>query len=230
MRLALLLSLLFLITVCAVAQVRDGSIRGTVVADDGSVVADAHVYAEVMQGSKILTVLNANMDDFGIFLLSGLGAGEYRVYADKEEAGYLSTRPDIFSSEPYLTVVLTQETPTAATVIRFHPKAGVITGWVRDSATGKRIAAHLSLAPMSDGGWSTTDTNARFKFRLMIPADTAVKFGACAEGYKIWSYADPSNPSRPVPLQLRPGAELKIDINLERSLDTAQATCSCGKY
>src|SRR5208282_5964258 len=129
MRLALLLSLLFLITVCAAAQAREGSIRGAVLADDGSAVADAHVYAEVMQGSKILTVLNANTDDFGIFVLSGLGTGEYRVSADKEEAGYLSTRPDIFTSEPYLTVVLTPDTPTSTTVIRFHPKAGIITGW-----------------------------------------------------------------------------------------------------
>lgn len=101
---------------------------------------------------------------------------------------------------------------------------------MRDSVTGKRIAAHLSLAMASGGVWSASGTNTQFKFRLMIPADTAVKFGACAEGYKIWSYSDPSDPSRPVPLQLRPSAELKIDINLERSLENEQAPCSSTRY
>jgi hypothetical protein len=44
-----------------------------------------------------------------------------------------------------LTVVLTPDTPTVTTIIRFSPKAGSITGWVRDSATDKSIGAHLSL-------------------------------------------------------------------------------------
>jgi hypothetical protein len=230
MGVAFLLSFLSLIPVCAVAQAREGSIRGTVLADDGGPIADAHVSAEVMRGSKILTVLNANTNDLGIFAFSGLGVGEYRVSAEKQEAGYLSTRPDIFTTEAALVVLLTPDAPVASTVIRFRPKAGIITGWVRDAATGKPIAAHLSLAPTSDGGWSTTGTNGRFKFRLMISADAAVKFGACAEGYKIWSNADPLNPSRPVPLQLRPGVELDIDINLERSLENAQSHCWYTKF
>src|SRR5450432_651705 len=112
MRLAFLLSLLSVLSVPAAAQV-DGSIRGTVLAEDGAPVANAHVYADVMQGSKILTVLNENTDDLGIFTFSRLGVGEYRVSADKQEAGYLSTRPDIFISQPALTIVLTPDTTTA---------------------------------------------------------------------------------------------------------------------
>jgi hypothetical protein len=219
-----------LATVCGAAEVHEGSIRGTVLGDDGSPIADAHVYAEVMQRSKILTVLNANTDDLGIFVFSDLDTGEYHVYADKAEIGYLSTRPDIFTAEPPRRVVLTPNKRSAATVIRFRPKAGIITGWVRDSATGRPVAAHLSLAPSSDGRWSTAGTSGQFRFRLMIPADTTVKFGGCAEGYKVWSYADPSNPSRPVPLQLRSGAELKIDINLERNLENAESSCSACTY
>jgi len=49
MRLACLLSLLSVLSVPAAAQV-DGSIRGTVLADDGAPVSDAHVYADVVQG------------------------------------------------------------------------------------------------------------------------------------------------------------------------------------
>jgi len=229
MRLAFVLSLLSVLSVPAAAQV-DGSIRGTVLAEDGSPVADAHVYADVMQGSKILTVLNENTDDLGIFTFSRLGLGEYRVSADKQEAGYLSTRPDIFISKPALTIVLTPDTPIADTTIQFGPKAGVVTGWVRDSDTNRSIAANLSLAPADGTGWSTTGTTGRFKFRLLIPANTPVNLGACAEGYTPWFYADPSDPSRPVPLQLRPGAELKIDIKLRHSSKNRQTRCLSGKF
>ncbi len=230
MRLAFLLSLLSLLTVSASTQVREGSIGGTALADDGGPVANARVSAEVMQGSKILTVLNTNTDDLGVFAFSRLVAGEYRVSAEKQEAGYLSTRPDIFTSEPALTVVLTPDTPTVNTLIRFKPKAGSLTGWVRDSATGRSMAAHLSLAPTFGCGWSTTGTAGRFEFRLLVPADTPVNFGACAEGYKPWFYADHSNPSRSVPLKLGAGAELEINIMLERSTQEAHTRCLYGKF
>jgi hypothetical protein len=183
-----------------------------------------------MKGSKILTGLDTNTNDLGSFEFSRLAVGEYRVSAEKEEAGYLSTRPDIFTSRPALTVVLTRSALTGTTIIRFPPKAGVITGWVRDAATGRSIRAHLSLAPMSDGGWSTTGTSGRFKFRLLIPSNTAIKFGACAEGYKTWSYADPSNRSRPVPLQLGPGIEVEMDIKLEHIVENPQSLCPYGKF
>jgi hypothetical protein len=223
MLVALLLSFLSVLPMAATAQGRDGSIRGAVLADDGSPVPDAHVYAEVMRGSKILTVLNTKTDDVGIFEFSRLAAGRYRVYADKGEAGYLSTRPDIFTSRPVLTLVITPDKPRATTLIRFDSKGSIITGWVRDSTTGRAIAAHLSLAPISPGGgWSTTGTSGRFKFQFLIPSDTVVRFGACAEGYEPWFYADP--------LRLRPGAKLEIDIKLERSLDNAQTPCLSGHY
>src|SRR5207248_2073712 len=105
-----------------------------------------------------------------------------------------------------------------------------ITGWVKDSGTGRSIAGHLSLAPVTACGWSTTGTDGRFKFRLQVPADTPVRLGACAEGYKPWFYADPSNPFRPVPLELRPGTEFEIDIKLEHSVESVQTPCLSGEY
>jgi hypothetical protein len=183
-----------------------------------------------MHGSKILTVLSTNTDDQGIFEFSRLALGTYRVSAEKTEAGYLSTRPDIFTSDSPLSVVLTLDEPVVTTIIRFSPKAARITGLVRDSATRSSIAAHLSLAPISGAGWSTTGTDGRFEFQLLLPADTPVAFGACAEGYKPWFYADASNPSHPVPLQLRPGSALKVDIQLERNWDNPESPCLSGKY
>lgn len=156
MRLPSSLTSLTLLALSAATQVRKGSIRGTVLADDGRPVAGAHISAEVMQGSKIRTVLDAKTDDLGIFLFSRLAAGKYRMSAEKREDGYLSTRRDITCEPAPATIVRTPDTLTATTVIRFGPKAGIITGLVRDSATGRSIPAHLSLAPMSGCGWSTT--------------------------------------------------------------------------
>jgi hypothetical protein len=229
MRVALLFPFLALMAVSAATQVRDGTIRGTVLNDEGTPVADAHVSAEVMQGEKIITVLSTETDTVGTFLFPHVTLGEYRVSAEKSEDGYLSTRPDIFECRPPLTVVLTQESP-ANTSIRFLPKAGTITGWVKDSATGRPIAAHLSLEPITACGWSTTGTADRYNFRLKVPADTPVRLGACAEGYKPWFYADRSNPSHPAPLELRPNTEFEIDIKLEPSEGSGRQPCVSGKY
>jgi len=200
-----LLPFFYLFTISLGAQEPVGSIRGTVLTNLGDPVENAHVYADVMDGSKILTVLSARSDEEGVFTFSHLAMGTYRLSAEKEEAGFLSTRPDIFLSRPELNVVLTDAIPRFNTVVRFAPKAGVLSGWVRDAVTGRPIAAHLSLAPMSGrGGWSTTGTNKKFEFRLLIPSDTAVRFGACAEGYKPWFYSESSDPSRPAPVQLKP--------------------------
>jgi len=215
----------------ASGQLHEGSIRGSVLTADGAAVSDAHVSAEAMQGSTILTVLEVNTDDMGMFVFSGLAPGEYRVSAEKQEAGYLSTRPDVFIPKAPLTVVLTSETQSVTTDIRFAPKAGNITGWVRDSATGRAIAAHLSLAPASHhGGWETTGTNPQYPFHLQIPADLPVRFGACAEGYKLWFYADPSNPFQPSAIQLRPGGTKEIEIRLERNPEGTPMPCLSCRY
>lgn len=215
----------------SVAAQRTGGISGTVVTEDGYPVTDAHVSAEVMDGENIVTVLITQTDERGIFAFTGLAFGKYLLSAEKQESGYLSTAPDIFHSKSEITTNLTESSPTFNTVIRFEPKAGVISGWVRDAATGKPIPAHLSLAPFSRrGGWSTTGTGGRFGFGLRVPSNIQVRFGACSEGYKRWVYAEPSQPSHAAPLKLKPQFEVKIEIRLEPSTDPADAECWSGTY
>jgi hypothetical protein len=210
---------------------RTGGISGTVVTEDGYPVTDAHVSAEVMDGEKIVTGLIAQTDEHGRFAFTGLAFGKYRLSAEKQESGYLSTLSDIFNSRPEITANLTDNSPTFDTVIRFEPKAGVISGWVTDAATGRPIRGHLSLAPFSGrGGWSTTGTGGRFEFRLLVPSNIEVRFGACSEGYKRWVYAQPSQPSRLAPLKLKPDFEAKIEIRLEPSTDPADDDCWGGAY
>jgi hypothetical protein len=215
----------------SVAAQRTGGISGTVLTEDGYPVTDAHVRAEVMDGEKIVTGLIAQTDEHGRFTFTGLALGKYRLSAEKQESGYLSTLPDIFNSRPEITTNLTDSAPTFNAVIRFEPKAGVISGWVRDAATGRPIRAHLSLAPFSGrGGWSTTGTDGRFEFRLLVPSDIEVRFGACSEGYRRWVYAEPSQRSHAAPLKLKPDFEVRIEIRLEPSTDPADANCWSGDY
>jgi hypothetical protein len=216
----LLLPAVGLLALCAAAR-RQGSISGTIYDHNGAPVVGAHVSAEVMRGEKILTGLTTNTNDQGRFLFSHLKLGEYRISAEKREAGYLSTAPDIFTCKPPLTIVLSEESPMADTSVRFMPKGVTISGWVKNVKTSEPISAHLSLAPVSKCGWSTTGTDGKYRFELLVPSDTPITFGACAEGYKAWT---------PLALDLSPRSTFEIDVLLERSEENEQALCSAGTY
>jgi hypothetical protein len=230
-RIPLLIGLLFVWISWSLAQQPAGFISGTVLTDDGHPVTNAHVSAEVMDGEKIVSGLIKQTDQHGRFVFTGLAFGKYRLSAEKQEAEYLSTLPDILNSRPELIANLTDSSPTFDAVIRFEPKGGVISGWVRDAATGRPIRAHLSLAPFSGrGGWSTTGTSGRFEYRLLVPSNIEIRFGACSEGHKRWVYTEPSQPSPIAPLKLKPDYEARIEIRLEPSTDPADAHCSFGFF
>jgi hypothetical protein len=120
---------LFLWPLSSFAEQHTGVISGTVVTEDGSPVVDAHVSAEVMDGRTIVTGLVTQTDENGKFAFTGLAFGKYRLSAEKGESGYLSTLPDIFNSRPEITANLTDRSPTFNVLIRFEPKASVISGW-----------------------------------------------------------------------------------------------------
>jgi hypothetical protein len=214
----------------AFAQAGGGSIRGMVLTYDGLPVGHAHVSAEVMDGSKIITGLEGTTDEFGAFAITGLAMGEYRLSAQKEEDSYLSTRPDIFNDTPPMTFLITQDALALSTIIRFRSRAATITGWVRDSSTGMPIAAHLSLAPKNGRGWSTGGVNPQFKFSRQIPANSLVFLGACAEGYEPWFYADASDPPHRVALELESGAQLEVNIYLIRNWKDRKTECFGSRY
>ena len=215
MRFKLLPLTVGLLTLCAAAQ-REGSISGTIYDHNGVPVESAHVSAEVMRGDKELTFLTTKANDHGRFLFSHLKLGKYIISAEKREAGYLSTAPDIFTCKSPLTIALSEESPNADTSVRFMPKGATISGWVKDAKAAKTIPAHLCFAPISECGWSTTGTDGKYRFELLVPSDTPITFGACAEGYKPWT---------PLALDLRPGSKFEIDILLERSEENEQTLC-----
>jgi hypothetical protein len=208
------------VTIAATAQ-RKASISGAVYDSEGVSIAGAHVSVEVMQGKKIVTVVATRTNDRGRFLFSNLERGEYRLSAEKRESGYLPTYPDIYTCRPPITVVLSEESATVDIDLHLL-KGAMISGWVKDSGTAESISAHLSLAPAVECGWSTTGTDGRHKFELLIPPDTPITFGACAEGYKPWT--------TPLALNLHPGSVFDVDVLLERDEKNEQTICSVGTY
>ena len=116
-----------------------------------------------MKGSAVLTVLNADTGKDGQFTFSGLALGEYRLSAQKIEAGYLSTGTDVLGGGKPLAIALTAEMPTSTALIHLGPKAAIITGWVLDSSTGSAISAKLSLRPMDGSSWSMTGIDQKFR-------------------------------------------------------------------
>jgi len=219
MRHKLWLAAVCLLTISATAQ-RKASISGAVYDSAHLSIAGAHVSVEVMEGEKIRTVLTTKTNDRGRFLFSNLELGEYRLSAEKREAGYLPTSPDIYTCKPPIAVALSEE--SAAADIDLHLlKGATISGWVKDSKTAESISAHLSLAPAVQCGWSTTGTDGRYKFELLVPSDTPITFGACAEGYRPWT---------PLALNLHPGSVFDVDVLLERDEENEQTICSAGTY
>ena len=229
---SLAVSLLLILTSVSIAQSARGMIRGTVLADDATPVAGAHVSADVMRGDMWITSIDAQTDDAGQFVFSGLAFGEYRLSAQKGEAGYLSTRTDILDCRQEQRVMLTDDEPSASAVIRFAPKAGTLIVRFKDAKTGALISAHLSWASYAnpEGGWGTAGHVGKDDLRVLFPSNTPIRLGACSEGYAKWVYADASKPSRPVALTLAPGTERFIEIQLQPSSDLENQVCAFSTF
>jgi hypothetical protein len=209
------LALVLLCSAAMAGQDSRGIIRGTVLDEAGAPVANAYVAADMMAGGKIATVIETYTDPTGQFVFEGLSFGEYRVSAQKETEGYLSTRPNIFEHNLPLTLRITPDNLTESTTIRFSPKSAILTGTVRDATTGARIPAEITLKPENGDGLLGTGTNGKENFHLSVPANTGFTIEITARGYKPWTYRDEANPQQVGLLKLDSGSEKKFDVRLD---------------
>ena len=226
MRFACAVSIVLLIPCLAITQARpSGSIRGTVLDEYGNAVANAHVFADANRsGAGFLNAADKETDDNGSFEFEQLPMGEYRVSAAKPEAGYRSTRPDIFTKGPPVVANLTRDNPSATVPLQFAPKAGTLTGRVTDATTGEALPFTVKLTPVAhpNSYESTAGFDPRFDFTILIPADTDVMVEVQADGHERWVYADSAQPSQPLSLQMRSGSELHLDIALSPRVNSAE--------
>jgi hypothetical protein len=191
-----------------------GVIEGRVVDAAGTPVKAATVYVVLDDGRPLASRIPYVMaDETGTFVIDQLAFGTYEVFGKKDEESY----PDTlwFSAFKPPRVTISAQQPSGTVVLRFGPKAGVITGMVRDEVTGKPLAAALTVKRLSDSWFSETSQPANF--RVFVPASADVSLEASAEGYQKWESGSRQ-------LRLDPGGQLHLDIKLRPQPDETRAS------
>ncbi|HET6217594.1 MAG TPA: carboxypeptidase regulatory-like domain-containing protein [Acidobacteriaceae bacterium] len=199
---------LILIMLCAAAAAeRPGSVRGTVVDENGAPLAAAQVSVDELDGlPRVSPVLTAETDKKGHFSIANLEPGNYKVFAKKESMGYPDTSFAFYSGQVFTTVSVTNAAPEADTLLKIGPPAGVIKGRVQDAVAGVPVNATFVLRRTLDpDNWISTSQRA--DYRVLIPPLVEVSVEVSATGYKPWQHGSP--------IRLRPQEEMKLDIQLE---------------
>jgi hypothetical protein len=206
--------LLLALSLPAQTTTEAGVIQGRVVDASEMPVKAAGVYVLPLGRGPLGTrTPSVTADDTGAFVIDHLEFGTYGVYGIKEDEGYPNTL--FFSSIEAPNVTISAREPTRAVVLRFGPKAGMITGTVRDERTGKPVPAGFTLKRLSDS-W-VHEMSQPPNFRVLIPASEDFSLEASAEGYQTWE-------SGSRPLRLEPGAQLHLDIKLRPQPDETRAS------
>jgi len=193
------------------AQTRDDPIReikGTVTDQSGNPVPAATVYA-VPQDPTFdgLTPRSTKTDRDGVFdFPEGFQLGEYKLYSQKGEEGYLDPfnrfYADLKSEAPK--VDLTENHRSATVTVTLGKRAGVLIGRVIDADTGADLKAKLVFVDEDGNGHSLVVNG---KYRALLPPDKDVNLMVMV--VPLGSRA----PQRPIaPLRLEPGQEMHLDI------------------
>ena len=195
----------------AVPQVvAQGVLSGTVLDEAERPLQSARVHAQLRGVPMASAIRYVETDENGAFAID-LKYGTYDVHAMKEEAGYPDSSWSFYADKPLAAPVeITEQSPSAKVTLKLGPRAGVIVGAVKDAATGKPIPAGFMLRRLSAPS-NFLSTSEPPEFRVLIPAATDITLEVSASGYKSWRYGDGSRP-----LRLDSGAEMHLDVLLER--------------
>lgn len=197
----------YLLVVAAARPQTDGTISGTVMDERGAPVAKAKVNADPTDGRpRASLVRSVETDENGHFLIDRLSWGSYRVFAQKEDAGYPNMNWSFYSDDIYRTVEISANAPKTEVRIQLGPRGGILTGSIRNALTGAPLGATFKLArTTSPNKWISPGVAS--DYRVLLPSSTDVVLEVSAPGFKTWTF--------PSPLNLQPGAEMHLDIALE---------------
>jgi hypothetical protein len=195
---------------------REGVIQGVVLGDGGQQVRAAKVHAELKGVAMAKKIRYVETDENGFFVIRRLGFGTYYVGAMKEDECYGSSDFSFFNDKPLATAQISAQHRIADVVVNLGPKAGILSGTIRDSFTGKPVPAGFDLAQVKDRNkWMRT--SAAPTFRVLIPSSKEMEVKVSAPGYETWVYPDPSIPSQV--LRMEPGSQIHLDIILKPAYD-----------
>src|SRR5215470_17099482 len=123
-----------------------GSIRGTVVNENGAPVSGAKVHAEptdTRPGSHFVRYVET--DSRGEFKIDRLAWGKYRLFAKKEDSDYPDMQWAFYSNDVFPTVALSAGVSEPEIRIQLGPKAAVLTGSITNALTGAPVDAGFKL-------------------------------------------------------------------------------------
>jgi hypothetical protein len=205
----------------------EGRITGVVLNAEGQPVEHAWVCTTIYnpccsyRGS--LTGCHGFSDRNGQFELDHWPMGTLRLFGFKPEDGYTDS-----CANRNLTaeVTLTPQAPVAMVTVKLGPKAGILTGSVRDRNTGKSVegvtltyyAVDASIRGCASGMNASSSSGSSFE--VTVPAATDLTVFLSSPGYKTWFYTDAFSDSRPV-LHLQSGERRSLEIELESDPENA---------
>jgi hypothetical protein len=204
------------------AQHPTGQITGTVVDCDGRLLENIFVHAFRQESHMYMPTAITNKD--GRFSIDELESGTYSLFGESDAAAYPDTSLSFYSEhEP--TKVLQVEGGAADTTLVLGPRAGILSGTVTNSRTGKVVrpadGLRFIFTRTSDPGRSI-EFHGPAKFHWLIPPDVGVTLEVLAEGYKPWTYSDPSDISGPLPLRFSSGEGETLNIELDPAVSEAE--------
>ena len=211
--------LIFLALAALNSSIQSGSIHGRVVDADGKPVAKAKLHlapAKGMQTGRVIFYWSCND---GTFVIDGLAPGAYDVFVSKEDEDYADTQMFLYSVNGYQPArVVVSDQPGGDVTVRLGPKAGRITGDVRDARNGAPIrdAIITFRRPENEKMFLQTSLNmidSPGSFDFLVPAaPTAMK--VTAPGYEDWTYQAPHGGQDTDLLTLVPGQKLYLSIKM----------------
>jgi len=205
-----------------------GVVSGTVVNQRGEPVADVTVSVPPVDRSFIGSVPSNQTGPNGNFTVAGLGWGKYAVCAHKEADAYREICNSIFSKGSAPTVTRSPQAPAASVQVTIGPKAGILSGKIRDSVTGlpvnpitdaitgARQSAVLRIHPLTDNG-RYFDQAIGSQFTALIPPDADLELEVRAPGYRSWRFSMLGS-RRSKPFRMKSGEKRTLQIHLRPNL------------
>jgi hypothetical protein len=212
----------------AVAKPKDdrGLIDGIVTYEDKKPVKGGTVYAVPLGRPMGAIIPHAETDETGYYAIhiSRSWFGKFAVAAKKEDENFPDMSNQFYSDGNFQTATLTASHPAQTVMIRLGPKAGVLTGTVRDATTGATLYPCLELR-RPNGNFLSGSGLIKANFRVLIPPATEVTVKMWLDGYRPWYYPGTAEQSRSAPLRLRPDEQKTVEILLQPSASDSKLGC-----
>lgn len=194
----------------ATSAQRMGRITGTVLDEQGRVVEDSTVCLTFTTGNGSATINCKFSISHGRFEIPQVGFGTYEVFAINEAEGY-----SIQNQSPGQSVTVSSANTSPDVTVRLHSGGPVLSGTVRDKATGKPVKGiwvrYIDVDGKASGG-SPSPTDG--EFHVALPTNDDLVIIVSAKGYRGWVYTSALDADRPI-LRLAAGERKHLDIQLE---------------